>query len=235
MADSYWKSQPNANVPSRSFITGMPTMFSVPHYSNALNALRQEKGIGAEFNHNLVAVDPSTRSATFEVLAGDKKGEKVQREYGILHVTPPMGPLDWIKKSPLADGAGWVDVDQGSLQHKKFENVFSLGDSSSLPTSKVSTRFWLIAREPHLTDALGVPPADRVDCRGNHCPSTRLDQQPRLAPLYRENRRREIRWLHLVPALHGQGGAHACRVQVRVGAQGDVRMGNGSEQAKPVS
>ena len=31
-----------------------------------------------------------------------------------------------------------VDVDAGTLQSNKYENVFSLGDSSSLPTSKVS-------------------------------------------------------------------------------------------------
>lgn len=113
-------------------------MFSVPHYSNALNALRQEKGIAGEFNHNLISVDPSSKTATFEIMAGDKKGEKVEKEFGILHVVPPMGPLGWVKESGLADAAGWVDVDQGSLQHKKYENIFSLGDASSLPTSKVS-------------------------------------------------------------------------------------------------
>ena len=57
--------------------------------------------------------------------------------FSLLHVVPPQGPKEFIKASPLADAAGWVDVDQGTLQHKKFDNVFSLGDSSSLPTSKV--------------------------------------------------------------------------------------------------
>jgi NADPH-dependent 2,4-dienoyl-CoA reductase/sulfur reductase-like enzyme len=47
-----------------------------------------------------------------------------------------MGPWDFVAKSALADQAGYVDVDQSSLQHKKFKNVFSLGDASSLPTSK---------------------------------------------------------------------------------------------------
>lgn len=135
MADSYWKS--NSNTFSSTFMTGMPTMFSVPHYSNALNQIRQEKGISAEFNHNLVEVRPDDKVAVFEVLAGDNKGKKIEKEFGMLHVTPPMGPLEWIKKSPLADAVGWVDVDQGTLQHKKYENVFSLGDASSLPTSKV--------------------------------------------------------------------------------------------------
>lgn len=141
MADSYWKSTSNP-LPSRSFITGMPTMFSVPHYSNALNTIRQEKGIDGEFNTNLVSIDSAKKVATFEILAGDNKGKKVEREYGMLHVTPPMGPRGWIKKSAISDAAGWVDVHQGTLQHNKFENIFSLGDSSSLPTSKASNIFF---------------------------------------------------------------------------------------------
>lgn len=135
MADAYWKS---TNTPIRStFITGMPTMFSVPHYSKVLNGIREQKGIAGEFNTNLVEVRPADKVAVFEYTTGDKKGQRVEKEFGFLHVTPPMGPLDSVKKSPLADGAGWVDVDQGTLQHKKYENVFSLGDASSLPTSKV--------------------------------------------------------------------------------------------------
>jgi len=53
-----------------------------------------------------------------------------------LHVTPPQSAPDFIKSSSLANSAGWVDVDKHTLQHVKYPNVFSLGDSSSLPTSK---------------------------------------------------------------------------------------------------
>ena len=28
----------------------------------------------------------------------------------MLHVTPPMGPLDVVKESTLSDSEGWVDV-----------------------------------------------------------------------------------------------------------------------------
>jgi len=38
--------------------------------------------------------------------------------------------------SPLANAAGWVDVNVNTLQHVKYQNVFSLGDASGLPTSK---------------------------------------------------------------------------------------------------
>jgi sulfide:quinone oxidoreductase len=31
---------------------------------------------------------------------------------------------------------GWVDVDINTLQHKRFANIFSLGDVAALPTGK---------------------------------------------------------------------------------------------------
>lgn len=135
----------NTNV---EFWTGMPTMFSVPKYSEALNNLRIERKIRGEFQHNLVSIDASKRIATF----AKSDGTKVEADYNMLHVTPPMGPLDFIKKSPLADAAGWVDVNQGSLRHnkKEFGNVFAIGDCSSLPTSKTAAA--ITAQAPVLVE-----------------------------------------------------------------------------------
>lgn len=56
--------------------------------------------------------------------------------YEMLHVTPPMRSPAFIRKSVLADTNGWVDVHKHTLQHNRYHNIFSLGDSSSLPTSK---------------------------------------------------------------------------------------------------
>jgi len=60
----------------------------------------------------------------------------VVMDYDMLHVTPPMGPPDFIKNSPLAAETGWVSVDKFTTQHTKYANVFSIGDCSNLPTSK---------------------------------------------------------------------------------------------------
>ncbi|WWC66982.1 uncharacterized protein I206_100889 [Kwoniella pini CBS 10737] len=152
MSDSFWKSQAETSNNHSTFITGMPSMFAVPDYAKALNAIREKKGIDALFNTNLVEIKPDEKVAVFEVVAGEDKGKKIEKEYGILHAVPQMGPLDWIKKSPLADSVGWVDVDQGTLQHKKYDNVFSLGDSSSLPTSKTAAA--ITGQTPVLTHNL---------------------------------------------------------------------------------
>jgi len=41
-----------------------------------------------------------------------------------------------VRESELANEGGWVEVDHNSLQHKKYPNIFSLGDVAALPTAK---------------------------------------------------------------------------------------------------
>lgn len=130
------------------FFTGTPSMFAVKKYSEALNKLRIERGVGGHFQHNLVSIDAGNRKATFKT-ADDKD---VVVDYTLLHVTPPMGPLDVIKNSAIADQAGWVAVDPATLRSTKFDNVWSLGDASSLPTSKTAAA--ITSQAPVLTENL---------------------------------------------------------------------------------
>lgn len=134
---------------SVDFYTGMPSMFSVKKYSDALNALRQERGVGGHFAHNLVGVNADAHKATFKTADGT-----VDVDYTLLHVSPPMGPLDALKGSPIADEAGWVSVDKGTLRHTNADlgNVWAIGDCSSLPTSKTAAA--ITAQAPVLTENL---------------------------------------------------------------------------------
>ncbi|TRM58640.1 hypothetical protein BD626DRAFT_510902 [Schizophyllum amplum] len=131
------------------FYTGMPTMFSVKKYSDKLNELRIERNVGGHFGHNLISVDAANRRATFQTADGT-----VDVDYTTLHATPQMGAPAVIKSSPLADAAGWVSVNQTTLQHTNpdYSNIFALGDCSSLPTSKTAAA--IIAQTPVLTENL---------------------------------------------------------------------------------
>ena len=133
---------------SIDFYTGAPSMFGVKKYSDALEKLRIERGVGGYFQHNLISVDPSNRQATF------KKADntEVKVDYTILHVVPPQGPLKVIKESALADEAGWVAVDPHTLRSTKFDNVWSLGDACSSPASKTAAA--ITAQTPVLTENL---------------------------------------------------------------------------------
>lgn len=64
--------------------------------------------------------------------------EKVTRTYDFLHVTPPMSAHAYIAESGLADGNGYLDLDKHTLRHKKYPNVWGLGDCTNLPNSKTA-------------------------------------------------------------------------------------------------
>ncbi len=108
-------------------------IFGVAHYRPALEKIVAARGIETLFRTHLVAVDGEKKQAVFEHL--DTK-ERQTISFDLLHVTPPMCAPDFVKSSPLADSAGWVDVDAHTLQHTRFPDIFSLGDASSLPTGR---------------------------------------------------------------------------------------------------
>ena len=118
------------------FASAGAKIFGVKKYAETLERLVRERDIVTRFHHNLIAVRPQSREAVFTRAAPNSAPEEVIMKYDLLHVTPPMSAPDFIKRSPLADSSGWVEVDKHSLQHKRFANVYSLGDASSLPTSK---------------------------------------------------------------------------------------------------
>ena len=70
--------------------------------------------------------------------AADGTKTRMERQFDMIHVVPPQVAPDFVAKSPLANSAGWVDVDQHTMQHVKFSNVFSLGDAGSMPNAKTT-------------------------------------------------------------------------------------------------
>lgn len=108
-------------------------IFGIPKYRDALQALADERDVETAFKTHLVAVKADEKIAIFENV---ETGEREEVEYDMLHVTPPQGPPDFVAQSPLANEDGWVNVDKYTTQHVEYPNVFSLGDASSLPTSK---------------------------------------------------------------------------------------------------
>ncbi|ESS71727.1 FAD-dependent pyridine nucleotide-disulfide oxidoreductase [Methyloglobulus morosus KoM1] len=122
---------------SIEFFTATPGMFGVPFFAKALLNVVADYGIKTHFSSNLVAIDGDKKSATFEVTGGDKKST-VTKNFDMIHVTPPQSAPDFIKQSPLANAAGWVDVHPKTLQHNKYPNIFGLGDATSTPNAKTA-------------------------------------------------------------------------------------------------
>ncbi|MFN3260930.1 MAG: TIGR01244 family sulfur transferase [Pikeienuella sp.] len=113
-------------------------LFGVKDYVPALQSYIDRYGAKLDFFHNLVAIDGPARKATFEVKRPDSAPERVETEFDMIHVCPPQTAPDFIRVSPLADAAGWVDVDQSTLRHKTYANIWALGDVMNAPNAKTA-------------------------------------------------------------------------------------------------
>ncbi len=133
LADDHFRRRGVRDQSRIIFAIAKPAIFDVDRYTRTLEKVIERKQIETRVNHNLIALRPDAKEAVFERL---DNGEHVVIKYDMIHVTPPMSAPSFIARSPLADQAGWVDVDPRTLKHQRYENVFALGDCSSLPTSK---------------------------------------------------------------------------------------------------
>jgi sulfide:quinone oxidoreductase len=133
LADDYWRRSGVRDRTKILYVAGTPSIFSVKEFAATLDQVCARKGIERHFKYKLVELRPEQREARFVHL--ETQDEKIVH-YDMAHVTPPQGAPDVVKQSPLADAAGFVEVSKATLQHVRFANVFSLGDASSLPTSR---------------------------------------------------------------------------------------------------
>jgi sulfide:quinone oxidoreductase len=111
-------------------------LFGVKEYVPALMRYVERYEIELKFESRLVAVNGPAREATFATKGSDGGLQEVTCRFDMLHVCPPQTAPDFVRSSPLAGDAGWIDVDHQTLRHTRFENVFSLGDVCSAPNSK---------------------------------------------------------------------------------------------------
>lgn len=113
-------------------------LFGVAAYVPALMEYVERYGIHLHFGQTLVAVDGPAREATFRRTAAGGTQETVRVGFELLHAVPPQKAPDFVRAIPLADAAGWVDVDAATLRHKAFANVFALGDVTNAPNAKTA-------------------------------------------------------------------------------------------------
>jgi sulfide:quinone oxidoreductase len=114
-----------------------PSIYGVKEYAAVLDRVIARYGIDARFSHELVEIRPQSREAVF-VKKNGAEGDRVVIPYDLMHAVPPQIAPEFIRKSALAVSApaGWVDVDQYTLQHKRYANVFALGDVAGTPNAK---------------------------------------------------------------------------------------------------
>jgi len=102
----------------------------------------------------MTAIDPGRKVATFKTPNGP-----TEIKYDFVHVIPPMRAPEAVRNSPLRwmDGNwaadGWMEVDKGTLRHKRYPNVFGVGDVAGVPKGKTaaSVKWQVPVALDHLT------------------------------------------------------------------------------------
>ena len=136
LAADWWRRQGLLEATRVILVLPTPTIFSQPDWARVLENVAGDYGIEVRYESQLVEVDGDNRRA---VILDNRSGVKDTIDYDLLHAVPPQSAPDWLKEGPLADPAspfGYLEVDQYTLQSRRWPEVFALGDVASLPTSK---------------------------------------------------------------------------------------------------
>lgn len=139
LAEEYFRQNNVRSEANVRYMTALPFMFAVAKYRKTLDKICSERNIDVNFRHNLIEINYARKEATFDLLDESLQSTGTKTlEFDMIHVTPPQGPIDALKGSPLSDAAGFVDINQYTMQHKTLPNVFALGDCSNAPISKTA-------------------------------------------------------------------------------------------------
>ncbi len=119
-----------------TFAKAGKTLLPAVSFDNALKKeLKKHKNIDTLYDHDLVKIDSAKKTAYFK-----KDADQIEMEYDYIHIVPPLRAPEVVRKSLLAvqEGAqkGWMQIDEKRLRHKKYQNVFGIGDVTNLPNSK---------------------------------------------------------------------------------------------------
>lgn len=120
------------------FMNAGGVLFGVKDYVPALETYVDRYGLNLNFFHTLKSIDGAAKKATFSVAKPETEATEITVDFDMIHVCPPQTAPDFIKVSPLADAGGWVDVDQSTLRHKTYDNIWSLGDVMNAPNAKTA-------------------------------------------------------------------------------------------------
>lgn len=149
-------------------------LFGVPFFVPPLQKAVDGYGIDVCYRHMLKAVDGPKKTALFSISDKDGGTREVAMPFDMIHVVPPQTGLDVVRGGPLANAAGWIEVDQATLQHVRYPNVFALGDAASTSNAKTAAAVRLQAPVvvSNLSAAMsGKTPPKTYDGYGS-CPLT---------------------------------------------------------------
>ncbi len=136
LSADYWRRNEVLKNIKIEFCNTGGVLFGVNDYVPALQSYIDRYGVNVEYFHKLDSIDGQNKQANFRIASGVREGEIVTKSFDMIHVCPPQVAPDFVANSSLADASGWLEVNQFSLQHVRFSNVWGLGDVMNTPNAK---------------------------------------------------------------------------------------------------
>jgi sulfide:quinone oxidoreductase len=157
LADDYWRKTGVRKDSNVLFITPGSVIFGVEPFKSTLMKVVDRKGLQLRFFHKITKIDGENKRVYFDIVKpyeklshlcynyNDVEGSETTQghtvmDFDLIHLAPPQAAPDFIQQSKIAHqegpSIGWIDVNQYTLQHSVYSNVFALGDAAALPTAK---------------------------------------------------------------------------------------------------
>jgi sulfide:quinone oxidoreductase len=151
-----------------TFYSALGNVFGVKVVNDNVLSRWKDLGIAVETTQKLQGIDIGAQRARFV----SPEGASTEVPYDFIHVVPPMRAPDAVKNSDLAwkegpfAAGGWLEVDKDTLQHRRYPNVFGVGDVNGTPRGKTAATVKKSAPivAEHLVDVIaGRTPGQKFD------------------------------------------------------------------------
>lgn len=131
LADSYFTQKGIREKVDITYVTPLSGAFTKPVATKMLSDLMEKKNIKIVPDFYIERVDNDNK----KLISYDEK----EVDFDLLAIVPMNMGADYIEKSGLGDDMNYVPTDKHTLQSKKHENIFVIGDASNIPTSKAGS------------------------------------------------------------------------------------------------
>ena len=197
LTDDHARRKGNRGATKITYAAHSGIFFGVPIVNEKVRMLFERQEIETVYNHELRAIDPGKKTLTFSTPDG-----QVEMPFDFTNVIPPMRAPEVVRQSGLSwadrwEGQGWVEVDQYSLRHLRYPDVFAAGDVAGVPKGKTaaSVKWQVPVIEEHLVAQIAGDTTDAAYNGYTSCPLiTRVGRAMLIEFDYKDN---------LVPSFPG--------------------------------
>ncbi len=112
-------------------------------YDSLYKKILKREGVFFE-SERLMNVDTAIKAVNFT--------NQKSMGYDFLHITPSMHTGRLFTQSGLTDKDGWIDVEERTLQHRHFKNIFAVGDAAG--TSALKTGAAIVDQVKTVVDTI---------------------------------------------------------------------------------